>query len=79
MHESLEDKMSPEEITTRIAEHFEKHPPYRSRVRVIHEFLATFVQNAAMTPEELSEAEDTLAEAIEQFSEGGDMEADGAQ
>lgn len=32
-----------------------------------------------MTPEELSEAEDTLAEAIEQFSEGGDMEADGAQ
>lgn len=52
MDEILEDKRSPEDITARITEHFIRYPPYRSRVRIVSEFLMTFVQNAAMTVSE---------------------------
>jgi hypothetical protein len=61
MAESLEDKMSPEVITERITDHFSVHRPYRSRVRIVRQFLATFSQHAAMTAEEVSEDDDTVA------------------
>lgn len=60
MDEELEDKMSSELIVSRITEHFVTNPPYRSRVRIVRDFLAAFTQNAAMTPgEEVPDNNDT--------------------
>ncbi len=64
MAESLEDKLSPEVIATRIKEHFLAHPPLRSRVRIVRGFLGAFVQNAAMTAAELVDDDDAVAAAI---------------
>ena len=58
MAESLDDKASPEDIERRIAEHFAQNQPYRDTVHIVHDFLAAFVQHAAMSPEEkLAEAQ----------------------
>ena len=64
MDEELEDKMSPEVITRRIDEHFVLNPPQRNRSRIVREFLGAFVQNAAMTPAELVDDEDAVADAV---------------
>ena len=61
MAESLEDKMSPDVITARIGEHFTENPPYRSRARIVRDFLGVFVQNAAMTADEAIEDDDVVA------------------
>lgn len=52
MAEELDDKMAPENIRRRIAEHFEQHPPYGDTDHILREFLDAFVQNAATSPEE---------------------------
>ncbi|MBV6410692.1 MAG: hypothetical protein GAKPKEKM_01514 [Rhodocyclaceae bacterium] len=59
MAESLEDKMSPELILSRIADHLAANPPQRSRVRVVRDFLTAFSQNAAMTSLDESSHDDT--------------------
>ena len=64
MAESLEDKMSPDEITARVIEHFTQIPPYRSRSRIVRDFLGVFVQNAAMTAAEAIEDDDAVAAAV---------------
>lgn len=64
MAESLEDKMSPDVITARIAEHFAANPPHRSRARIVRGFLSAFVQNAAMTPAEVVDDDDAVAAAV---------------
>jgi len=64
MAESLEDKMSPEVIIERIAEHFRANPPLRSRVRIVRGFLSAFVQNAAMTALEIVDDDDAVTVAI---------------
>lgn len=64
MAESLEDKMSPDEIAARVAEHFVQNPPYRSRTRIVRDFLGVFVQNAAMTAAEIVEDDDAVAAAV---------------
>lgn len=61
MAESLEDKMSPDVIVTRIAEHFAANPPYRGRARIVSQFLSAFKQNAAMTPDEIPVDDDAVA------------------
>ena len=58
MSEILEDKMSPEFIQRRISEHLTANQPHRSRARIVRNFLSAFVQNAAMTPEELAITKD---------------------
>lgn len=65
MDEELEDKMSPELIVSRVAEHFEANPSHRSRARIVRDFLAVFTQNAAMTPGEEVPDDDAVAEAAE--------------
>lgn len=62
MAASLEDKASPEDIERRIAEHFEQNPPYRDTVHIVQDFLAAFVQHAAMSPEESADNDDVLEE-----------------
>lgn len=52
MAEELDDKMSPGDITARIAEHFQQNPPYTDTDHILHNFLRSFVQNAAASPEE---------------------------
>ena len=59
MAESLDDKASPEDIERRIAEHFAQNQPYRDTVHIVHDFLAAFVQHAAMSPEEPADNDDT--------------------
>ena len=61
MDEELEDKMSPELIVSRVAAHFAANPPYRSRARIVRDFLAAFTQNAAMTPGEELPDDDAVA------------------
>lgn len=58
MAESLDDKASPEDIERRIAEHFAQNQPYRDTVHIVHDFLAAFVQHAAMSPEEPADNDD---------------------
>jgi hypothetical protein len=58
MAESLDDKATPEDIERRIAEHFEQNPPYRDTVHIVQDFLAAFVQHAAMSPEEPADTDD---------------------
>lgn len=65
MDEELEDKMSPELIVSRVAEHFSAIPPHRSRVRIVRDFLGAFTQNAAMTPGEEVPDDDAVAMAAE--------------
>ncbi|WP_124982512.1 Eco29kI family restriction endonuclease [Ralstonia solanacearum] len=65
MDEELEDKMSPDLIVSRVAEHFVSNPPHRSRVRIVRDFLAAFTQNAAMTPGEEVPDDDAVALAAE--------------
>lgn len=61
----LEDRMSPEIIAKRIAEHFTSHPPYRGRARIARELLSAFVQNAAeVTATEAGENDDAVTTAI---------------
>lgn len=64
MHEDIEDKMSVETIVSRINEHVDANAPYRSRVRVVREILATFEQNAAMSPGEELANDDAVAAAV---------------
>jgi hypothetical protein len=64
MAESLEDKMSPDVIVERITEHFAVHQPYRSRVRIVRQFLAAFAQNAVMTAEEAVGDDDAVAMSL---------------
>ncbi len=64
MAESLEDKMSPEVITARVAEHFAANPPLRSRARIVQGFLSAFVQNAAMTAAEVVDDDDAVASVV---------------
>lgn len=61
MSEDLEDKMSPDLIFQRIGEHFDNNPPHTSRARIVRDFLATFAQNAAMTPGEQVADDDAVA------------------
>lgn len=65
MDEELEDKMSPDVIVSRIGEHFATNTSYRSRVRIVRDFLAAFTQNAAMTPGEEVPDDDAVALAAE--------------
>jgi hypothetical protein len=65
MSEVLEDKMSPSFILERIGEHFKANPPYKTRVRIVREFLSAFSQNAAMTPGEEVADDDAVALAAE--------------
>jgi hypothetical protein len=65
MSEDLEDKMSQDVIIEKINEHFDATPPYRSRVRIVRDFLSVFAQNAAMTPGEAVAEDDTVALALE--------------
>jgi len=58
MDEILEDKMSPEIIVDLIGEHFTANPPYRSRTRIVRSFLSAFVQNAAMTADDVTDGDD---------------------
>jgi hypothetical protein len=58
MAESLDDKASPADIERRIAEHFAQNQPYRDTVHIVHDFLAAFVQHAAMSPEEPADNDD---------------------
>lgn len=58
MAESLDDKASPEDIERRIAEHFAQNQPYRDTVHIARDFLAAFVQHAAMSPEEPADNDD---------------------
>lgn len=64
MAETLEDKMSSQAITTKIARHFRDHPPERRRERIVRGFLGAFVQNAAMTAEEPPEHDDDIAAIV---------------
>ena len=64
MSETLEDKMSPGFIVQRIGEHFASNPSYKSRARIVRDFLAAFAQNAAMTPGEEVADDDAVALAI---------------
>lgn len=59
MAESLADSVPAEEIERRIAEHFEKNPPFLSTVDIVRGFLASFVQNAAMSPDQSADSEDS--------------------
>lgn len=52
MAEALDDKMAPEVITARIAEHFQQNKPFTDTDHILHNFLQSFVQNAAASPEE---------------------------
>lgn len=64
MSEALEDKMSPALIIERVGSHFLENPPYKSRARIVREFLSAFTQNAAMTPGEEVADDDAVAEAL---------------
>jgi len=63
MAESLDDKASPKDIKRRTAEHFEHKPPYRNTIAIVQEYLAVFVQHAAMFPEEPADPEGEGKEA----------------
>lgn len=63
MAETLDDKMAPEDIERRIAEHFEQNPPYSDTDHILREFLQAFVQNAATSPEE--SADETALEGVD--------------
>lgn len=52
MHESLEDKMSPDAIRKKIDEHLKANPPFMSRDLIVQTFLDAFVQHAAATADE---------------------------
>ncbi|MFD1913990.1 Eco29kI family restriction endonuclease [Halodurantibacterium flavum] len=70
MAESLADSNSPEDITRRLGEHFEQNPPFLDTVGIVQGFLASFVQNAALSPEEPSEdSTEMLAEGEPDASE----------
>ena len=60
MAESLDDKASPEVISQRIADHFAQNPPYRDTTHILNEFLSTFVQKAAMSPDEVAENDEAV-------------------
>ena len=68
MAEILEDKMSPEVIIEGIAKHFVAHLPYKQSSLIVTDFLSAFIQNAAMTPEEVLEDDDAVADAVIRFS-----------
>jgi len=70
MDEELEDKDSPENITARIASHYEQFPPSHSRPRIVRDFLLAFTQNAAMTPGEVAPPDDEI------IAEQGDLLTD---
>lgn len=63
MDEELDDKMSPEDIKHRVGEHFEQTQPYRDTVHIVRDFLASFVQHAAMSSEEPSVDDDAIDDA----------------
>ncbi|WP_260292392.1 Eco29kI family restriction endonuclease [Sedimenticola hydrogenitrophicus] len=63
MAAALNDKMTPEEIERRVGEHFGQTPPYRDTVHIVREFLAAFVQHAAMSPEEPADNDDADTDA----------------
>lgn len=63
MAESLDDKASPKDIEQRIAQHFAQNQPYRDTGHIIHDFLAAFVQHAAISPEEPADNDDTSDDA----------------
>jgi hypothetical protein len=58
MAESLDDKATPEDIERRIAEHFAQSQLYRDTAHIVCDFLAAFVQHAAMSPEESTDKDD---------------------
>ena len=70
MAESLADSSAPEDITRRVGEHFEQNAPFLDTVSIVQGFLASFVQNAALSPEEPSEG------TTEMLAEG---ESDGSE
>jgi hypothetical protein len=71
MDEKLEDRMSSEVIVERINAHFLAHPPQKKRARIVRDFLAAFVQNAAMTPDEQAGDDSEIgAEIIEAAANG---------
>lgn len=71
MSTALEDKMSPTLIVERVERHFMENPPYKSRVRIVREFLSAFSQNAAMTPGEEIADDDAVVEAPRDETEPG--------
>lgn len=46
---ALEDKMTPDEITRHIKEHFQKYPPHANRGNLLTGFLEAFKQEVALT------------------------------
>lgn len=65
MAEALEDKMSSNVIVKGVAAHFAANRPYRSRAKIVQDFLAVFAQNVAMTPSEESLGDDKVALAAD--------------
>lgn len=63
MDEELDDKMSSKDITHCVGEHFEQTQPYRDTVHIVRDFLASFVQHAAMSSEEPSVEDDAIDDA----------------
>jgi len=59
MAESLDNKASPEDIERRIAEHFERNPPYLDTDHIVRDFLSAFVQHASLSPDEPADNEDS--------------------
>lgn len=59
MAESLDSKASPEDIERRIAEHFERNPPYLDTDHIVRDFLSAFVQHASLSPDEPADNEDS--------------------
>jgi hypothetical protein len=63
MAESLDNKATPEDIGRRLAKHFKQNQPYCNTVDIVRDFLATFVQHAAVSPEEPADNDDAGEDA----------------
>lgn len=75
MAEELADKMTPEEIISKIADHLEASPPFADREIIIEQFIAAFAQNPGLTtPEETEAADDEngdeTGDEVKQDAEG---------
>lgn len=70
MPTSLDDKMSPELIISKLRAHFTENPPYEKRELIVKNLLSAFVQNAAMVSESESVAEEREAEQDGDLSTG---------
>ena len=60
MAASLQDSASENAIVDRVRAHLEAHPPYRDREVIVETILFAFSQNAAATPDQRPEDDDTV-------------------